>query len=143
MHYVMLPENMPLGLIGKALHSEETNSAQRAHQNALAGFTIIDETLRQEETLQKLMNAVRSHQQIISQSLDLSRNAASMTAAFATVAGFDAPETTETPQRKSGFNLKNGTLTYSFKETRKLMHRTSSALKGKGVVFRPKPAEGV
>jgi len=143
MRYVMLPENMPLGLIGKALHSEETNSAQRALQHAQAGFTIIDESLRQEATLQKLMNALKAHQHIISQSLDLSRNAASMTAAFATVAGFDTPETTETPQRKSGFNLQNGTLSYSFRETRKLMHRTSAALKSKGAVFRAKPAESV
>lgn len=140
--YVMLPENMPLGLIGKALHSEETNNASRAHANALAGFTIVDETLRQEEYLQKLLGAVKAHQQIITQSLELSRNAASMTAAFATVSGFDITEISpETPTSKSGFSLKKGTLSYSFQDTRKLQHRTSAALKGGK--FRQQPQKGM
>ena len=139
--FVNLPENMPLGLIGKALHSEETNGAQRAHANALAGFVIIDETLRQEQVLQKLLDAVKSHQQIITQSLELSRNAASMTAAFSTVAGFDVVEMPQGPQAKSGFNMQKGTLSYSFKETRKLQHRTSAALKGG--TFRQQPQKGM
>ena len=140
--FINLPENMPLGLIGKALHSEETNGAHRAHAHALAGFTIIDETLRQEQVLQKLLDAVKSHQQIITQSLELSRNAASMTAAFSTVAGFDIKEISpEMPSPKSGFRMQKGTLTYSFTDTRKLQHRTSAALKGGK--FRQQPQKGM
>ncbi|MDE1150966.1 MAG: hypothetical protein PW788_00375 [Micavibrio sp.] len=83
---VLSPLNMPLGLIGEALHSDETNLAKRMHTAALVGFTVINETLRAEERLSKLLDALKDHAHTIHQSLELSRNAASMTAEFASVA---------------------------------------------------------
>jgi len=83
---VLSPLNMPLGLIGEALHSDETNLAKRMHTAALVGFTVINETLRAEERLTQLLEALKVHAHTVHQSLELSRNAASMTAEFASVA---------------------------------------------------------
>jgi len=85
----MKPENMPLGLIGKALHSDEINHITRIHNIALTAFTVVNETLRGEEPLAKFYDALRDHQSKLQQSLELSRNAARMTQEFAAVATLD------------------------------------------------------
>ncbi len=86
---VMNPMNRPLGLIGAALHSDETTHAERIHNICLTGFTVINENLRSEERLAKLLDALKDHAHTIHQSLELSRNAASMTAEFASVAAME------------------------------------------------------
>lgn len=132
MRFVHAPENMPLGLIGSALHSEETNSAQRDLAMALAGFTIIDETLRQQEDLTKLLRAVRMHQHTISQSLEISLNVADVTVAFAAVA--PAPEKAapgafvRNAVRRLPLKVQNGKLSLSFRSTQNLKSRTATAL---------------
>ena len=85
----MKPENMPLGLIGKALHSDEINHITRIHNIALTGFTVINETLRGEEPLVKFYGVLREHQSALQQSLELSRNIARMNAEFAAAATLD------------------------------------------------------
>lgn len=137
--HVMLPENMPLGLIGKALHSEETNAAERAHIRALASFTVIDEELRQQKELKAVLHAARMHQKTICQSLELSRKVADMTAAFANVSGFDIAEI---PAQRYGMLSSKSPLRRAFSGTRKIMHRTSAALKGQPRL-RVKPAQGM
>ncbi len=52
------PAKMPLGLIGQALDSEETNSAGDRYTLSLSHFTIIDEGLRQRPDLEKLLNVL-------------------------------------------------------------------------------------
>ena len=143
--FVHAPENRPLGLIGSALHSEETNGALRDHALALAGFTIIDETLRQQEELTKLLRAVREHQYTVTQSLEISLQTADVTAAFAVVA--PAPEKKEAPGtfmrnavRKLPLKMQNGALSLSFRSTQKLKSRTAAALLCAKKKPRPQPA---
>lgn len=133
-NYLALPENMPLGLIGGALQSDEVNHAHQTLADAMAGFTIIDEQLRQHDALKSLLGAVRQHQKVVSQSLEVSRRMERMTAAFADVASFDS-DTPEAPQKPKTFSLKNGQLSLSFASVKHLRSRTSSALKGG--TFRP------
>ena len=83
---LMAPENMPLGLVGAALHSDETNAATKQHTQALVDFTITNETLRQQEDLHKLLGALLVYQDTVTKSLDLSRNVAGITSAFGNVA---------------------------------------------------------
>jgi hypothetical protein len=78
------PENKPLGRIGAALHSDETNEAERAYHDALAGFTIINETLRQDDKLHRVLGAVMAWHSTVTASHELSRQAASATEAFTT-----------------------------------------------------------
>lgn len=143
MRFVHAPENMPLGLIGSALHSEETNNAQRDLAMALAGFTIIDETLRQQEYLSKLLRAVRNHQHSITQSLEISLNAADVTVAFAAVA--PAPEKAapgvfvRNAVRKLPLKVQNGKLSLSFRSTQSLKSRTAAALLCAKKKPRPQP----
>ena len=132
--YLALPENMPLGLIGGALQSDEVNHAHQTLAEAMAGFIIIDEQLRQHGELKSLLGAVRQHQKVVSQSLEISRKMERMTAAFATVAGLDTDDV-EAPQKNKTFSLKNGQLSLSFASTKSLRSRTSAALKGG--TFRP------
>jgi hypothetical protein len=127
--YLALPENMPLGLIGGALQSEETNHAHQTLAHAMADFTILDETLRQQEKLRNLLGAARKHQKTIRDSLDISRQMERMTAAFAAATGFDAEELCIEPKRNP-FSLKGGQLTLSFAGVKSLRSRTSAALKG-------------
>ena len=138
--YLALPENMPLGLIGGALQSEEINHAHQTFAEAMAGFTIIDEQLRQHDALKSLLGAVRQHQKVVSQSLEVSRRMERMTAAFASVASLDA-DVVEAPQKQKTFSLKNGQLSLSFASVKSLRSRTSSALKGG--TFRPQPQKAV
>ena len=99
---LMAPENMPLGLVGGALHSDETNDAERKHTLALADFTIVNETLRQEPGLNKLLGALLQYQHTLSKSLDLSKTVASASAAFDTVA---APEFASAKKPATGLSL--------------------------------------
>ncbi len=83
---IMQPENMPLGLVGAALHSDETNAAAREHVLALADFTIVNETLRQQKELHGLLGALLDYQHTVTKSLALTKNLAGITQAFADVA---------------------------------------------------------
>lgn len=83
---LMAPENMPLGLVGAALHSDETTAAEQHHTLALADFTIIDETLRQQRELHGLLGALLDYQRTLNKSLDLSRSVLDVTQAFDAVA---------------------------------------------------------
>lgn len=129
-HLLSLPENVSLGLIGSALDSHVTNNAHNQHAIALAAFTIVDESLRQHDQLSTLLSAAKEHQRTIAESLELSRNAATMTAAFSKIAGFDIDVAPESPAAKSGFSLQKGQLGRAFQSIHKTMHRTSAALKG-------------
>ncbi len=71
---IMSPENMPLGLIGHALDSAETTDAEDLHLQALAYFTIIDETLRSDDDLQKFTSTLRNHLSLVETSLKVSFN---------------------------------------------------------------------
>lgn len=144
LRHVHAPENMPLGLIGKALHSEETNAAKRELALALAGFTIIDEQLRQEVALDRLLRAAVQCQQALGQSLNISRGAADVTAAFAAVA--PAPEVSFAPEgfarsaaKKIPLRMQGGMLTLSFQNTKGLTSRTASALR-RAQKLQPQPA---
>ena len=99
---LMAPENMPLGLVGAALHSDETNAAERQHTLALVDFTIVNETLRQEPGLNKLLGALLHYQHTVAKSLDLSKTTADVSAAFDTVA---APEVTAAKKPATGLSL--------------------------------------
>ncbi len=101
-------------------------------------FIIIDEQLRQHDALKSLLGAVRQHQKVVSQSLEVSRRMERMTAAFASVASLDADEVTA-PQKQKTFSLKNGQLSLSFASTKSLRSRTSSALKAS--TFRAQPVK--
>lgn len=96
---LMAPENAPLGLVGAALHSDETNAATNQHTQALVDFTITNETLRQQEELHKLLGALLTYQDTVTKSLDLSRNAAGLTSAFGSVAALEQG----TPEAGSAF----------------------------------------
>jgi hypothetical protein len=91
---LMAPENKPLGLVGAALHSDETNAAEEKHTKALVDFTITNETLRQQDDLHKLLGALLAYQETVTKSLDLSRDVAGVTSAFGSVAALEqaAPE---------------------------------------------------
>lgn len=99
----MRPENRPLGLIGKALHSDEINHITRLHNIALTGFTVINEDLRADAPLAELLAALRAHQQTLQQSTGVTQGLMKMTAEFdAAVSGMPA-ETPETPAAHAAF----------------------------------------
>jgi len=99
----MRPENRPLGLIGKALHSDEINHITRLHNIALTGFTVINEDLRADTPLAELLAALRAHQQTLQQSAGLSQGLMKMAAEFdAAVSGMPL-ETPETPLANAAF----------------------------------------
>ena len=130
---LMSPENAPLGLVGAALHSDETNHAAKQHTLALADFTIINETLRQQEEMHKLLGAVLAYHQTVTQSLDLSRNIAGISQSFGMVA---AAEPGEAPQAGNAFGKSAAKkpapegLSLSFKQiAAKLLGRPVSGMK--------------
>ncbi|TAL30765.1 MAG: hypothetical protein EPN97_11825 [Alphaproteobacteria bacterium] len=96
---LMSPENKPLGLVGAALHSDETNAAEDKHTKALVDFTITNETLRQQDDLHKLMGALLAYQETVTKSLDLSRDVRGITSAFGSVAALEQ----DTPEAGSAF----------------------------------------
>lgn len=86
---IMAPENVPLGLVGAALHSNETNDVARHHALALADFTIINETLRQQEELHKLLGVMLDYQHTLAKSHGISQNLAGITQSFGAVASME------------------------------------------------------
>ncbi|MBU6476069.1 MAG: hypothetical protein KGL10_00280 [Alphaproteobacteria bacterium] len=62
------PANRPLGLIGQALDSEETERAGDRYALSLSHFTIIDEGLRQRPDLEKLLNVLLVQKRMLGQS---------------------------------------------------------------------------
>lgn len=128
---LMKPENRPLGLIGSALHGEETNAAEQRHSLALADFTIINETLRQQEELHRLLRAALDYQQMLGKSLDISRKLAGITDAFAHVASDDphaAPDFSRAAERRA----EQEPLSFSFRHiAAKLMGKQAALKPGK------------
>jgi hypothetical protein len=49
------PENIPLGAIGLALDAGELDQSEKRYREALADFTVINEALRQDEKLSRLL----------------------------------------------------------------------------------------
>jgi hypothetical protein len=68
------PENIPLGLIGRALASQETALAEDMHCTTLASFIMVDENLRQDKNLQMLLRTLQDHVSAIDTSLCMSFN---------------------------------------------------------------------
>jgi hypothetical protein len=91
-NHLSLPENRPLGLIGAAMHSDETVAADRQLQQALADFTILNETLRAEVALNHLLLALVSHQATLHGSQQLSTQTARVSAEFGAVAGLEGDD---------------------------------------------------
>jgi len=76
-------ENRPLGLIGNALEGEAVTDVQSGYMTALIDFTIVNETLHQDPSLQTLMKSLVASQGVLEESLRLSRETAALTASFA------------------------------------------------------------
>lgn len=72
-------ENVPLGLIGSALESDETTRAGNDYVEALASFTLIDEELRLDSELQRQFNALHAHWAMIEKSLQMAREVRALT----------------------------------------------------------------
>jgi hypothetical protein len=68
---LLSPENAPLGAIGSALDSVETNHAEDLHIKALAHFTLTNETLMQDKDLSRLLDILQEHQRRIDISREL------------------------------------------------------------------------
>lgn len=95
------PDNVPLGLIGAALDAGALDHARMLHTEALANFTIVNETLRQQpgmqaalRTLLRLRNGAQASQQ-------LTRQALRLTSQFMAVNGFAAQQPKMQIERKS------------------------------------------
>lgn len=52
------PENIPLGSIGLALDAGELDQSEKRYRDALAEFTVINEALRQDEQLSRLLQVI-------------------------------------------------------------------------------------
>lgn len=76
------PENTPLGLIGAALDGVTITSTKDEQISALAEFTVIDETLRLDDDLQKLLKELVAQQQRLEVSLGISRSVRDLHAVF-------------------------------------------------------------
>lgn len=130
-NYLRLPENKPLGLIGAAMHSDETVAAERQLQKALADFTIVNEDLRAQVELNHLLMALVSHQQTLHGSEALSSQVAKVSAEFGAVAGLEGDEPADigydfdrVSQKKPAKAEKPaaaGSLTFSFRAIGKLL----------------------
>lgn len=64
--------NRPLGAIGRALEGERTLKILRTQTAAQADFTIFDEALRNDDTIQSLFQEALARQRLIEDSLGLS-----------------------------------------------------------------------
>jgi len=91
-NHLKLPENRPLGLIGAAMHSDETVAAERQLEKALADFTILNEDLRAQVELNHLLMALVTHQATIHSSADISTQLSKVSAEFGAVAGIEGDE---------------------------------------------------
>lgn len=52
------PENIPLGAIGLALDAGELDQSEKRYRDALADFTVINEALRQDTQLSRLLETI-------------------------------------------------------------------------------------
>lgn len=111
------PENRALGAIGAALESSTINKDEEIHAATLATFTILDEELRRNPELNRLLKILHGHSQMLEESLRLSRGVADATAEFAAVASPDSVRVEYTPLQKA------------FRRAKKLLKRTSSSAK--------------
>lgn len=103
LHELTRPETIPLGAIGLALGGEELDQVQEEYAHALAGFTIVDENLRQQEDLNKLLTAVMGHLSVVEQSLLTTRRAQEATKQF-TAAVVPAQKSAQAPSLSSLFS---------------------------------------
>lgn len=140
--HLNLPENRPLGLIGAAMHSDETVAAERQLQKALADFTILNEDLRAQVELNHLLMALVTHQATIHSSADISTQLSKVSAEFGAVAGIEGDEPADVGNdfgKASGKKplrvekpAAEGSLTSAFRALGKLLGITPAA---------PKPAK--
>lgn len=138
-NHLKLPENRPLGLIGAAMHSDETVAADRQLQKALADFTILNEDLRAQVELNHLLMALVTHQKTLHGSESLSTLASRVSAEFGAVAGVEGDEPADigydfdkVSQKKPAKAQKpaaEGSLTFSFRAIGKLLGLTPAAPK--------------
>lgn len=117
------PENIALGAIGKALQSPTTNGDEQRHATALASFTVIDETLRSDPDLGRLMKTLHAHSQALEA---LSSAIAKAVDDFAEAA---APPHRREQRRMQEQALLAAPLRGAFKLAQNLLKRTPSAAK--------------
>jgi hypothetical protein len=108
------PENMPLGLVGAALHSDEINDATDKHTLALVDFTIVNEDLRQQRELHTLLGALLHYQQTVTQSMHVSRDVAAASDQLDLVAGI-TPEAGKAFGKTAAKKPEKAGLSLSFK----------------------------
>lgn len=84
------PEKKPLGPIGHALDSDETNAAGEQLASSLADFTVINEGLRQRGDLNRLLGVLLVQKRLLEKSAERARDVKKATEAFAAVAGKQA-----------------------------------------------------
>lgn len=77
------PDNIPLGLIGAALDAGALDASRSMHTQALASFTVINETLRQQPGLQGAMKSLLRIRDRLQLSQQLTRQAIRLTQQFA------------------------------------------------------------
>ena len=75
----MVTSKTPSGSIGIALDSAATTTLEDRLMEAQAAFTILDETLRQDEDLQDLLQIALQEQQLIEESMGLTVDVATLT----------------------------------------------------------------
>ncbi|MEZ0262888.1 MAG: hypothetical protein ACAH80_17920 [Alphaproteobacteria bacterium] len=90
--HLNLPENRPLGLIGAAMHSDETVAAERQLRKAVLDFTIVNENLRTQVELNHLLMALLDHQATLHRSAQVSSEVSNVSAEFGAVAGLEGEE---------------------------------------------------
>jgi hypothetical protein len=71
-------EYRPLGAIGIALESDSVNEELNNHSLAMAQFTIIDEALREDPDLRRLLAALSKNQRMLEESVRATQEAARM-----------------------------------------------------------------
>jgi hypothetical protein len=76
------PENVPLGSIGMALDAGELGKSEKRYREALAVFTVINEELRQDENLSRLMTAICDVQNTVDESLAISKQTQKLNNSF-------------------------------------------------------------
>jgi hypothetical protein len=138
-NHLKLPENRPLGLIGAAMHSDETVAAERQLQKALVDFTILNEDLRAQVELNHLLLALLDHQAVLHSSAQLSTQLSKVSAEFGAVAGLEGDDPADMgndfgkASRKEPAKIEKpateGSLTSAFRALGKLLGITPAVAK--------------
>jgi len=91
------PENIPLGSIGMALDAGALGESEKRYSEALAIFTIINEELRQDENLSKLMAVICDVQTTLNESSAISKQTQKLNNSFKVA---DKKKTRATAEKK-------------------------------------------